>query len=298
MYTAVFHIPIASVVYFNLKVLFPLFWEKQKYFFYSLSVLVLTAVGAGFYLLLFDRWIDYIFTGYYFIAFYSFWDISLYFAIYLLLTSLLRLARGWFKVQELEKEKSKAELKALKSQINPHFLFNSLNSIYSLARKKSEEVPDKIIQLSDLMRHMLYGSEMDFIPLKKELEMIRNYIDLQNLRSGDEQKILFNVRGDFQHKKIAPFMLLPFVENSFKHGIKGGADKAFVSIDINITPNNLIFSIENSKGENKALISERNKGIGLNNIKKRLKLVYPDAHELKIQDNKETFKVLLQVKLK
>ncbi|MDX1284028.1 MAG: histidine kinase, partial [Draconibacterium sp.] len=196
VYTAVFHIPLVLVVYLNLQMLFPLFWQRKRYFFYSVSVIGLAAMGSGFYLLLFDRWIDYIFQGYYFIAYYSFWDISLYFAIYLLLTSLIRLARGWFRVQELEKEKTLSELKALKSQINPHFLFNSLNSIYSLSRKESKEVPEKIVQLSDLMRHIIYDSEVDFIPLEKEVEMVQNYIELQNLRTKENNNILFEKVGE------------------------------------------------------------------------------------------------------
>ena len=171
---------------------------------------LLIAAGAGFYLLLFNTLIDYVFQGYYFIAYYSFRDISLYFIIYVFLTGLFRLARGWFRLQEMEKEKTLSELKALRSQINPHFLFNSLNSIYSLARKKSNLVPEKVLQLSDLMRHVIYESESDFIPLGKEVEMIGNYIELQNLRTTEAGKIEFSVSGETDGKKIAPFIFLPF----------------------------------------------------------------------------------------
>ena len=298
VYTAVFHIPIALVVYLNLRLLFPLFWEQKRYFMYALSVVGLAALGSGFYLILFDSWIDYIFTGYYFIAYYSFWDISLYFAIFMLATSLLRLARGWFRVQELENEKTLSELKALKSQVNPHFLFNSLNSIYSLARKESKEVPDKIIQLSDLMRHIIYDSDVDFISLEKEVEMVNNYIELQNLRTQKDNKIEFETVGEIRGKKIAPLIFLPFVENSFKHGLKGGAKNTFVKIKLEVSGKVLNFEIENSKGKASELKNSKYKGIGVENVRKRLELIYPEQHKLKIRDNEQTFKVLLQVQLK
>ncbi len=298
IYTAVFHLPISLVVYLNLQVLFPLFWEKEKYFHYSLSVLILAALGSGFYLLLFDGWIDYIFTGYYFIAYYSFWDISLYFAIYLFTTSLLRLARGWFRAQELEKEKTLSELKALKSQVNPHFLFNSLNSIYSLARKESKEVPQKIVQLSDLMRHIIYDSDIDFISLEKEVEMVQNYMGLQKLRTQKDNKIAFEMLGNIEGKKIAPLIFLPFVENSFKHGLKGGAKNAYVKIRLEISGKVLHFEVENSKGKPSDLGNSKYKGIGIENVKKRLELIYPEQHSLRITDGEKIFKVLLQVQLK
>jgi sensor histidine kinase YesM len=298
IYTAVFHVPIVLVVYLNLQLIFPLFWEQKRYFYYSLAVLLLIVLGSGFYLLLFDSWVDHIFTGYYFIAYYSFWDISLYFVIYLFATSLLRLARGWFRVQELENEKTIAELKALKSQINPHFLFNSLNSIYSLARKESKVVPDKIVQLSDLMRHIIYDSDVEYISLEKEVDMVRNYMELQNLRTQKDAKIEFETVGEIKGKKIAPLIFLPFVENSFKHGLKGGAKNAFVQIRLEVLDKVLYFEIENSRGETTEPANNQYKGIGIENVKKRLELIYPDQHLLQISKSDETFKVLLQLNLK
>lgn len=260
-------------------------------------MLALIGLGAGFYILLFGNWIDYIFTGYYFIAYYSFWDISIYFAVYIVLTSLLHLARGWFRLQEMETEKTETELKALRSQINPHFLFNSLNSIYSLARKHSEMVPEKVVQLSDLMRHVIYESDADSISLEKEIEMIRNYIELQNLRTLDAEKIELEVLGDLKEKKIAPLLFLPFVENSFKHGLKGGGDKVFVRINIQVQQDSLLFEIENSKGKNIDIQDGKYKGIGIENVRKRLDLIYPEKYSLDIADIENTFKVTLNLKL-
>lgn len=298
VYTTIFHIPIFLTVYLNLKILFPVFLEKGRYFLYGVFVLSATILGSGFYLILFDSWIDFVFPGYYFIAYYGFWDITLYFFIYIFTTSLFRLARGYFKLQEIEKEKTISELKALKSQINPHFLFNSLNSIYSLARKSSDVVPQKIIQLSDLMRHIIYESDVDFIPLGKEVEMVKNYYELQNLRTVEHDKIKLEVLGDIKGKKIAPLLFLPFVENSFKHGLKGGAEKAFVQIKIEVSGKIINFEIENSKGKLNASDISGYNGIGIDNVKKRLDLIYPGLHSLKISDNHNTYKVLLQVQLK
>jgi len=298
IYTAIFHVPILLIVYLNLKLVFPVFLEKRKYFLYSISVLALIAFGAGFYIILFGSWIDYIFSGYYFIAYYGFFDISLYFVIYIFVTSLLRLARGWFQLQEIEKEKTLAELKALKSQINPHFLFNSLNSIYVLARKNSPQVPEKVIQLSDLMRHVIYNSDVDFILLSKEVEMVQNYIELQNLRTTENEKISLELIGEVEGKKVAPLIFLPFVENSFKHGLKSGAENAFVKIKLEISGNELSFEIENSKGKSVESENTKYKGIGIENVKKRLELIYPDSYSLKITENEKTYKVFLNVQLK
>lgn len=297
IYTAIFHVPVFLIVYLNLQLLFPVFLEKGKYFLYGIFVLALIALGSGFYIILFDNWIDYIFSGYYFIAYYGFFDISLYFAIYIFVTSLLRLARGWFHLQEIEKEKTVAELKALKSQINPHFLFNSLNSIYSLARKNSAEVPEKVIQLSDLMRHIIYDSDVEFILLPKEIEMIGNYIELQNLRTPEKEKIELEVVGEIEGKKVAPLIFLPFVENSFKHGLKSGAENPFVKIKIQVLPNELIFEIENSKGKTTEISDTKYKGIGIENVKKRLGLIYPNQHSLHISETENIFKVVLQINL-
>ncbi len=298
IYAALFHVPIALIVYFNLRVLFPLFLEKGKYFLYGVFLLAAIAVDSGFYIILFNSWIDHILSGYYFIAYYSYWDISLYFVVYLFLTSLLRLARGWFQLQEIETEKTLAELKALKSQVNPHFLFNSLNSIYSLSRKKSPETPQKIIQLSELMRHIIYESETDFILLSKEIEMIWNYIELQNLRTSEKEKINMEIIGDIENKIIAPLIFLPFVENSFKHGLKSGADKAYVAIKIEVSGKILNFEVENSKGQSSTMNDLKYQGIGIENVKKRLELIYPGSHHLKITDDKAKYKVNLRIQLK
>jgi len=296
IYTAIFHLPILIAVYINLQLLFPCFLEKGKYLLYTLTLSLLIAFGAVFYLILFDNWVDHILKGYYFIAYYGFRDISIFLISYISLTSLLHLARGWFKLQKIQAEQNKAELKALQSQINPHFLFNSLNSIYSLSLKDSPETPEKIIQLSDLLRHAIYECDSDFISLEKEISMLKNYIDLQNLRTLKKNQIQIKITGDIKNKKIAPMLILPFVENSYKHGIKSGAENAFVKIEINIAGNRLNILIQNNKGKSVSSTLEH-KGIGIKNVKKRLVLLYPKKHELKISETEQTFKVYLQLEM-
>ena len=158
-------------------------------------------------------------------------------------------------------------------------------------------VPEKVIQLSDLMRHIIYDSDVEYILLPKEIEMIRNYIELQNLRTPENEKIELEVVGEVKGKKVAPLIFLPFVENSFKHGLKSGAENPFVKIKIEVFENNLVFEIENSKGKASEINDSKYKGIGIENVKKRLGLIYPNQHSLNISDTENTFKVILQIKL-
>lgn len=297
VYTLFFHIPIVLVVYVNTTLLFPLFLEKRKYYLYGILVLCTVASGSVFYIFLFDSWIDLIFNGYYFIAYYGFWDISLYMAVYVAGTSLVKLARGWFHLQEIQQEKTLTELKALKSQINPHFLFNSLNSIYSLSRKSSPVVPDTILKLSDLMRYIIYESDVDLIALENEIEIVRNYIGLQQLRSSEVEKVDLKIIGDLTGYKVAPLVFLPFIENSFKHGIKGGCKDAYVNIKFEISGKVLNFEIENSIGKSTEPIIAKYQGIGIDNVRKRLDLIYPGTHKLQVTKNEKRFKVVLQLQL-
>lgn len=297
IYTVLFHIPILLVVYLNFFFLFPRFLERGRYFIYGLLIIVIIAAGSLFYLIFFNRWIDFILPGYYFIAYYNFRDISLYLLIYTLATSLIRLAKGWFRLQDMEREKTLTELWALKSQINPHFLFNSLNSIYGLARKSSALVPDSIIQLSEILRYVIYDSDVEFISLEKELKVIEQYIKLQNLRSDESSQIFMEIKGDVGGYKIAPLIFLPFIENSFKHGLKGGNEKSFVNIMVEVGADRLIFLIINSKGKSSEPEKEYSSGIGINNVRKRLDLLYPGRHLLKITKNEDTFEVFLELKL-
>ncbi len=304
IYTGIFHVSLLTGVYFNLYILIPGLLRKERYIYYLLSLGVLTVLSAEFNIITFDHIIDLVLPGYYFISYYEFADILKFLVVYLGLTSLLKLAKGWFslieanqKMLKIEQEKTQAELKALKSQINPHFLFNSLNSIYSLAMKNSKHTPGVILLLSELMRYMLYESNTNLVPLKKEIRYLENYVELQKLRTDEKSDIRIKVKGKVEDQKIAPLLFLPFIENSFKHGIKGETTGGFVHICLTIFDNELSMEIENNKGKVDEVEKDKLKGIGLKNAKRRLELLYPGKHELRLQDQAKTFKIELQLDL-
>lgn len=193
-----------------------------------------------------------------------------------------------------EGQRTATELNYLRKQTNPHFLFNSLNSIYSLAHKKSDLVPDAIVTLSEMMRYMLYETDNKTVLLEKEINYIKNFIDLQKLRLNNIENISINVHGDTKNKFIEPMLLISFIENAFKYGTdyKG---TAYVKIVITIEENILTFWVENKIENNKK--DPENSGIGLSNIKNRLNLLYPNAHELNLSttDSKYTVHLILQL---
>ncbi|MDI1256665.1 MAG: histidine kinase [Flavobacterium sp.] len=193
-----------------------------------------------------------------------------------------------------ENDRKNAELRYLRKQINPHFLFNSLNAIYALANKKSDLVTDAIVTLSELMRYMLYETDSKSVLLEKEINYIKNYIELQKLRLNDIENIHINIQGNTQNKYIEPLLLISFIENAFKFGTDyKGATR--VRIKIVIKDNDLDFLVENRI--EKKNVNTKNSGIGISNIENRLKLLYPDSHTLIISEEDNTYKVLLNLKL-
>jgi LytS/YehU family sensor histidine kinase len=302
IYTSIFIFTIAIVVYINLLILIPRFLNTKKYFTYALSFVILLVLGALFNMFLFSRFIDYILPGFYFISYYSFTDILLFFAVFLILTTLLKLSKEWFqlteakqKLTEMEKEKVEIELKALRAQVNPHFLFNSLNVIYSLALKDSKETPEIITRLSDILRYVIYDANVDKVNLSSEVDLINNYLKIQRHRIDSSSQVNFNtdIEEDFQ---IPPMLLLPMVENSFKHGVKGDLADTFVHIDLRVKQNELRFEIENNKSDSENDKEIRESGIGLENIRHRLEILYPGQHSFEVFENERIFNVKLIIK--
>jgi sensor histidine kinase YesM len=202
--------------------------------------------------------------------------------------------------QQLLQEKLTAELQLLKSQVHPHFLFNTLNNLYSLTLTKSDQAPEIVMKLSGLLRYMLYECNSPKVPLMKELSMLNSYIELEKLRYGSRLDMAVNIRGDMAHKQIAPLLLLAFIENSFKHGASEQLDQAWISLDIAVKEDLLKLKLVNSKPEGNLPFDQKNNpsaGIGLTNVKKRLALIYPGLHELKITSEEDTFIVNLSLKL-
>ncbi|UOB18773.1 sensor histidine kinase [Abyssalbus ytuae] len=194
--------------------------------------------------------------------------------------------------KQVESEKIHSELQFLKTQLNPHFLFNSLNTIYSLSVSKSAYTSEAILNVAELMRYMLYEANKDLVPLSKEIDYIKNYIQLQRLRLLNSEQVSIQIRGNYENKFIQPLLLISFIENAFKYGTdyKGNT---VVKININVEGNTLYFNISNIIGTHKKDIS--NSGIGLKNIKNRLKLLYPDSHELEIVNDGENYTVNLRL---
>jgi hypothetical protein len=203
----------------------------------------------------------------------------------------LKISNRW---KQAEQEKLNAELSYLKVQINPHFLFNTLNSIYSLAIQKSDGTPSAIVKLSAMMRYVVSESDRDFVPLDKELGYIRNYVELQQLRFGEAVQILFFIHGNAASSRIAPLILIPFVENAFKHGINA-EDSSRIKISIDIDNNELRLEVFNNKVYVRR--EEEKSGLGIENTRGRLQLLYPNKHSLIITDTEESFSVLLAIRL-
>ncbi len=215
------------------------------------------------------------------------------------LSTSYKVTMEWFDSQrqkkELETEKMASELAFLKSQINPHFLFNTLNNVYSLAFKKSDDTPDAIIKLSKLMRYMLYESNEKQVFLSREIEYLHNYIELQKLRLPKNVEIKYYVEGDIEGRLIEPMLLIPFVENAFKHGISY-EDRSEINIFLKLNGGGkeLFFTVENSISNAQAT-DDSGSGIGLANVKRRLNLLYPGKHKLVIKDDTFEYRVSLKI---
>jgi len=218
----------------------------------------------------------------------------------LVISSSIKVTTEWFRNQQLmksaENEKLNAELNFLKSQVNPHFVFNALNNIYSLENKKSPDTGPAILKLSDLIRYMLYETRAEFVPLEREFDYLENYIELQKLGLSKEVDIKFKIEGDYADKKIRPMLLIPLVENIFKHGISYLHNTNLVIL-VKISGDRLEIITKNPVNENGSGIN-KNEGIGLTNLKKRLHLLYRDKHELNITNENGTFTAHLKLSLK
>ncbi|MDN5286142.1 MAG: Histidine kinase [Mucilaginibacter sp.] len=200
-------------------------------------------------------------------------------------------------IKELETVHLKTELDFLRSQISPHFMFNLMNTLVSMARKKSELMEPSLISLSQLMRYMLYDSDGDRISLDKEIEYLKNYINLQLLRFGDSLRLNLFLSGSFEGYHIEPMLLIPFVENAFKHGIAMIEDPIIdvaINVDENTRTLKLMVMNNISKGET---VKDKNSGIGLTNVRRRLELLYPENHHISIEQRDSAFIVNLEINL-
>ncbi|HKZ68329.1 MAG TPA: histidine kinase [Chitinophagaceae bacterium] len=199
------------------------------------------------------------------------------------------------KMAETAKEKAEAELNFLKSQINPHFLFNSLNSVYFLIDKNNAEARESLHKFSDMLRYQLYEVNGAKIPVEREISYLKDYVDLQKLRKDEHYTVSFNYSPRVSGFSIEPLLLIPFVENAFKHVSSHTEKNNFVKLELTRNNGQFIFSAENSKDRERT--TDPYSGIGLNNVKRRLELLYPGRHELTIRDEEDVYKVDLKLKI-
>ena len=216
----------------------------------------------------------------------------LQFLIVLIFSMLLKIRE---RLKQTETEKANAELSYLKAQINPHFLFNTLNTIYSLAILKSDKTADAIVKISDMMRYVLNDSNTKFVLLEKELDYISNYIELQRMRLTPNVRLSYSCEGSQFDKKIAPLVLIPFIENAFKHGVNS-EENSDIDIKIIITDLDLTLTVKNNcvTSNNNTL---NKSGLGIENTKQRLKLVYPQNYTLNITEVDNCFIVNLTLNI-
>lgn len=215
------------------------------------------------------------------------------------------LSTSWIRSEkeksEIKSQQIESELKFLKSQINPHFLFNILNSLYALTLKKSDEAPEIVIKLSEMMRYMLYDCNEKEVELEKEIRYLENYFALEGMRIGNKVDITMTVEGNIENKYIAPLIFINFIENSFKHGSRMSSDKkAFIELHISLKEDELHFLLQNTKSPFHPMNQNskfKRGGIGIINVRERLKLLYPGTHALDIKEDNETYTVNLKIKL-
>jgi two-component system LytT family sensor kinase len=211
----------------------------------------------------------------------------------------VKLLKKWYyennRNQKIEKEKLSMELDMLKAQVHPHFLFNTLNNLYALTLVKSDRAPLAVSHLADLLRYMLYECNEREVPLEKEITVLKKYMELEKLRYGNRIELSFSCTGDSQQLKIAPLILLPFVENSFKHGVSEQLEQCWVNLHLHAEGEMFTLNLSNSRSANP--VKGNAGGIGLQNIRKRLDLLYPGCYSMTVNEEPEMYAVKLQMKL-
>ncbi|MEM9866759.1 MAG: histidine kinase [Bacteroidota bacterium] len=298
-----------TFTYFTIYYLFPKYVEQNNYYPFIIQLAILALVGG----ILF-RAVDYYFIGRYLITIEHFLEkinndkflsfqiaykaIDLLFVVSLvLLIKLFQLqARKQKESQELLTQKLETELQYLKHQLQPHFLFNTLNNLYGMIITRDAYAGETVLKLSSIMSYMLYDTNAKFIKLGKELENLTNYIELEKLRYGEELEVSYSVEGAVEEASIAPLILIAFVENAFKHGVSKDFEKSWIQVRVEIRDGSIFFTVENSvhPGESEIKKNRVYSGVGLVNVKKRLQLLYGNRYDLQIEDA-DTFKVDLRI---
>ena len=290
----------AILVYLNLYLLLPRLFDTRRFVAYGAGVVVLIVVSIPLrlgvdYLLAKEGSLlhEYLFSVTHFLA------AGVSGLVMILISSFLRLIDEWYKKhqlgQELKNQQLEAEFKFLKAQVNPHFLFNTLNNIYSLALLKSDQTPEMILKLSEMMRYMLYDCKAESVELEKEVLYLKNFITLHQLKMEEEQTIRFEVIGNTSGVSVPPLLFIPFFENAIKHGNLEELGKGWLHSKLIVSEGVVRFFIENTYSMEAR--KDKTGGIGLENIRQQLRLLFPDKHELKIGKEDDLFRVELMINL-
>ncbi len=291
------------LVYFNYFILLPRFLLRRKYERYLsytvVTILVATMIQRllSFYIvnpLVFPDWDQ----GPFFQAFriaQAGMIITSPMIFLIGMTVVIRWAGSEKKVQELAREKVETELKYLRNQVNPHFFFNTLNNLYGLAQEKSDKTPDVVLKLSELMSYMLYETNKPLIQLTREIDYIRNYISLEEQRYQDRFNCNLSIKGEINEVMVPPVMMLPFVENAFKHGINKESEGAWMNIDLKVEGEKLYFKLENSLPEQREVKGKG--GLGIKNVERRLELLFPHGHTLRYGPESDRYAIELMIDL-
>ena len=302
LYCVLFHFFLITAVYISLYVLLPFTGIKEKWFLYIILNVVLILLLSWLNVKFFNDWSALLFPGYYFISYLTWLQIAGIISVYIGLSTLLKLSKAWFSINDLErrlleaeKEKMNMELRGLKSQINPHFFFNTLNGLYALSLQNNPVLPSSILQLSGLMRYFIYNSKEEKVSLEQEIAMVKDYIGLMKLRSDNKQEVCFKVSGDIEGRNIAPLIFISFLENAFKHGLHTVDLQAGIELSVSITESKILFTIRNKKSHIVDNFFENSGGIGLENVKRRLSLIYPGKHILEIKNSEHEYDVFLEI---
>jgi len=297
---------IYSVLYF----LIPRFLLKKRYIIFAVLFIIFGLADEFINRVLF--FFVYFPDQYSNLVFWDFKDLLNLFSYYyyVILAAAIKLMRIWIQKNkeakladeyrhQAELKLKEAELKLLKAQVHPHFLFNTLNNLYGLTLVSSKKAPETVLKLSAILDYMLYRCNSSTVSLKNETEHIKNYIDLEKMRYEDKDlDISFRQEGNIENIKIAPLLLLPFVENAFKHGVSNNGTKSWIKVEMKLKNKTFNFKTENSKAflhENKN--NEHKQGIGLQNVKNRLALSYKNNYVLDIKDTEDYFSVNLTLNL-
>lgn len=293
---------LAIVAYINYFIILPRYFTSKNGWTYTLEFGAIAILMLALYVPI----RRYIADGYTFQDkfFYSTRFIFSMFVTSVLVSAFVASLRFFTEWQELEEQKTKlknekltAELKFLRNQINPHFLFNTLNNLYSLAYSHSPQTTEVISRLSQMMRYMVYDCNNETVSLDKEIEYINNYISLEKLRLNNNVPIEFEVKGDSSNKQIMPLLLIPFLENAFKHGVSNN-QASWVKAKLDINGKSIALHVNNSiKPKNGTASASSNSGVGLDNLKRRLMINYPEKHRLDFKSADQEYTANLEVQL-